>query len=246
MANQQTTMYFSELIFENVLSFCGPSIKEVQPILTTGVYVVGKPKSMKKFNILEITPKWIVVSSKWKDEVRIKKMRNTSLTELKTIGITPFNKLECLFTEEEWKTVKPIGFVPYKISWRAVQNRLLLCSKSINYRIFNLQHERKRLDPPIPFFEAIRDSVELEHLILDREIKEIEAEFTLTRTYGQMCEHGHNMFEIEFSGRENSDEDNFQRDELKRVWIQSQQDSKEATLALRRATSMRAVLQNEN
>ena len=233
MANQQTTMYFSELIFENVLSFCGPSIKEVQPILTTGVYVVGKPKSMKKFNILEITPKWIVVSSKWKDEVRIKKMRNTSLTELKTIGITPFNKLECLFTEEEWKTVKPVDFVLGKTSWIAVQNRLILCSKSINYRIFNLQHERKRLDPPIPFFEAIRQESELEHLILDREIKELEAEFTLTRTYEKVLSH-------------NFDDDTAEGDELKEVWTQSQNALLGARLANRRATSMRAVFHNEN
>ena len=220
-------MYFSELILENVLSFCGPSIKEVQPILTTGVYVVGKPKSVKKFNILEITPKWFVVSSKWKgNEVQTKKIRNTSLTELKTIGITPFNKLECLFTEEEWKTVKPNR----ETSWIVINNRLLLCTKSINYRIFNLQHERKRLDPPIPFFEAIRQESELEHLILDREIKEIEAELTLTRNYEKVLSY----------------DDDIVDDELKRVWIQSQNDLFLARHANRRATSMRAVLQNEN
>ena len=216
-------------------------------ILTTGVYVVGKPKSLKKFNILEITPKWFVVSSKWKgDEVRTKKIRNTSLTELKTIGITPFNKLECLFTEEEWKTVKPVGFVLGEISWNAVQNRLSLCSKSINFRIFNLQHERKRLDPPIPFFEAIRSPAELEHLILDREIKQIEAELTLTRTYENVLSHGHTIFEIQNLGLTVFTADIAEGDELKRVWIQSQQDSKEACRALRRATSMREVLQNEN
>ena len=153
--------YFDGLVLSCILSFCGPCRKPVGEFLTTGVYVVKKPQSVKKFHILEINEKWIVVSSEWKKGVvSIKKIRNNDPKESKTLGITPFNKLECLFEEKEWKSEK---------EWRRQ------AGISIPYRIFNLKKDLTPMCEPLPFFDAMLVSEELEHLLLWREIKERES-----------------------------------------------------------------------
>jgi hypothetical protein len=150
--------YFDELVFANVLSFCSPSIKEVQPVLTTGVYVVKKAHSIKKYQIIEIDYNWLHIKSEWKQGVvSVKKVRNKDPTECVALGFNEFNKLECLFTEEEWKAEQ------YWAMDRGI---------SIPYRIFNLEAGRSRMAPPLTLNEAMRGSAELEHLVLWRRIQE--------------------------------------------------------------------------
>ena len=150
--------YFDALILENVLSFCGPSIKEVQPVLTKGVYVVKKAHKIKKYQIIEIDSNWLHIKSEWKTGVvSVKKVRNKDPTECVALGFNEFNKLECLFTEEEWKDEQ---------SWGRDRGM------SIPYRVFNLEAGRSQMAPPLPLDEAMRGSAELEHLVLWRRIQE--------------------------------------------------------------------------
>jgi len=150
--------YFDELVFKNVLSYCAPSIKEVQLNLTIGVYVVKKPQMVKKYQIIEISSNWLHIKSEWKKGVvSVKKVGNKDPTECVALGLTPFNKLECLFTEEEWKAEK---------SWKRD------IGMSIPFRIHNLKMDLPRFAEPLAIMDAMNDSVELEHLVLWRRIQE--------------------------------------------------------------------------
>ena len=150
--------YFDALILENVLSFCGQSIKEVQPVLTKGVYVVKKAHKIKKYQIIEMDSNWLHIKSEWKTGVvSVKKVRNKDPIECVALGLTPFNKLECLFTEEEWKAEQ---------SWGRDRGM------SIPFRIYNLKMDLPLLAEPLAIMDAMKDSDELEHLVLWRRIQE--------------------------------------------------------------------------
>ena len=150
--------YFDALIMENVLSFCGNANKKVQPILTTGVYVVKKPQVIKKYNVIQIDDKWLHIKSEWKKGIQsVKKVKNKDPTQCESLGFSGFNKLECLFTEEEWNE---------EMKWRRHNGM------SIPYRIYNLECGRDRMEPPLEILVATQESCELEHFVLWRQIQE--------------------------------------------------------------------------
>jgi hypothetical protein len=140
-------VYFTELVFENILSFCGGSVrKELLPTIQEGFYLsISKGRMFpRKVKIVKIdTHYWI--SSDWgrqswvTNPTTIKKFKKTSDTFVKSkspvLDISIYTRMECLYHELEWKDLR----------W-----------ETIRLRMFNLEKGFPVNSDPRPFKEIVR------------------------------------------------------------------------------------------